>query len=91
MEDSPEEAKNSREMEKLQKVELDTFKICQICIEDYDNKDRPRVVLSPCGHTTCAECAENIIKASPFAVSGTGACPTCNAHYSRHQVFKVII
>jgi len=72
-------------------IELENFETCQICIEKYDNKERPRVVLSNCGHVTCDKCAENIIKASPFAVSGTGACPTCNAHFSRHQIFKVII
>ena len=52
------ENRNSKEME----IELDEFKTCQICVEKYDNKDRPRVVLTNCGHITCDQCAENIIK-----------------------------
>ena len=42
-------------------------------------------------HVLCNNCAENIIKSSPFAVSGTGACPTCAKHYSRHEIVKVIL
>jgi len=78
-----------RNTQKEQMEKLDMVKLCQICIEPFDNTQRPRMGLSTCGHSFCSECIENVINTSPFAVSGTGSCPTCQAHFSRHQIFKV--
>ena len=48
------------------------------------------ILSSLCGHVFCSNCIENLINTSPFAVTGTAVCPTCQIHFSRHQIFKVI-
>ncbi|CAG5087570.1 Oidioi.mRNA.OKI2018_I69.PAR.g11574.t1.cds [Oikopleura dioica] len=68
---------------------LDFVRNCTICCEPYDDKERHRVGLSTCGHTFCADCVDKTIINSPFAVTKTASCPTCQLQFSRHQVFKV--
>jgi len=68
---------------------LDLVRNCTICCEPYNDKERHRVGLSTCGHTFCADCVDKIIFNSPFAVTNTASCPTCQLQFSRHQVFKV--
>ena len=53
--------------------ELEEATECGICNELFDDNARARTVLTPCGHSMCADCVEKWVTQKE-----NGTCPSCS-------------
>jgi len=66
-----------------QSEQIENFKTCQICFENYDYKNRHRCIFSTCGHVLCFTCAEHICH------NLSKNCPTCRRPVSPNAIIKI--
>ncbi|RNA42558.1 Na(+) H(+) exchange regulatory cofactor NHE, partial [Brachionus plicatilis] len=56
--------------------------VCEICFENFDEKDHLPIALFPCGHTFCANCVQNL---------NNQTCPACNQKFEKRAKNWAII
>lgn len=66
--------------------EIENFRTCQICFENYDYEQRHRSILSVCGHVLCSHCATTILDNAP---KDKAVCPTCRRSFSSDHIIKI--
>jgi len=66
-----------------QSEQIENFKTCQICFDNYDFDKRHRCIFSNCGHVLCFSCGHKV------ANSNSKLCPTCRRPVTNESIIKI--